>query len=975
MHCLQLKLFIYWLIIIIMEVSRIKNTYRVSTIARALLVIAVSSFLVSPSIIDSVYSAKNSTNLDQKIVAKLSKEVEIPAGSDYYIKFYSENLTLDDQITPYTNGLSDNVKNAIAKSPRWIQRDLARQFQYLANPEEYANLILDANKKYTDKIAFSIACSPLGDVAQAEVIWDNAFYLYEIDKWIQYADIIDYDDGSGNYYSTIRYYILENGIEKQVEYPMEIYYWYIVHPELLGENAEYVYGKFWREYLFYHNDIGYPLLKEKLSNIDYLWDCTSYSQGGNRLWKQCIKEHPTAIEAVSYWIGKTVKYLATGDRPNQPNIIAHEHNGFCGEIQRISVAAQRSALVPSIGACNIGEDHVWREFYERGWHQNDNWWTDSGGTVDIPKVYADGWGKDMSAIYAVNGDSSIYEVTSTYIHPKDRVTVKFVVKDGFMRPADGALVTVLVKGIKDISWYKNKAWEIVEKIWDDLPESIKGKILQNIYSKIEQRFEEIPDVINGATVTIWNYTDPNGECTFELGKNDEYLFLIQQPELNYPWPFSIHNAIRTLSNTKNTTYNVFFSDFSNRVQHHKNQETPEGDCLFNVAFDTKSYQLHKNVRSKDIGIYNFEGIIDFFVLDEENFAKYESGKKFNCFNYIEEGKANLDFSASEADWYLVFRNHAHRTNVVLDFFIQVKTSTDTNQVQIVSPDTNIFDHPVFNVGDKVNVSGIATGNTAMHINGESIEASTIEGKWSYLWDTSDLMPGEYLITAECGNAREELSVTLIDETPPIIEIKQPSDGSIFEEETIIIAGESKDNLGVDRVEVGLDDSRFKEAKGTENWSIEWDVSSLDLGSHTIFVRSIDKAGRISTNNITIVINESGHEWSPEIIDFHHNPESPSNTSNVIIYANVTSIGPFDVKNVVLYCDNGTRINAYGMYRYGDKPVQKRHEEDPLQNTSNGPIYGYELGHFDSSETLTYRIIAHDVANNSIESYEKFFTIK
>ena len=78
---------------------------------------------------------------------------------------------------------------------------------------------------------------------------------------------------------------------------------------------------------------------------------------------------------------------------------------------------------------------------------------------------------------------------------------------------------------------------------------------------------------------------------------------------------------------------------------------------------------------------------------------------------------------------------------------------------------------------------------------------------------------------------------------------------------------------------------------------------------------------------------------------------------------------------LFYCDNGTKINAHEIYRYGDNPVQKRHEEDPLQNTSNGPIYGYELGHFDSGETLTYWIIAYDVANNSIESYEKSFTVE
>ena len=41
---------------------------------------------------------------------------------------------------------------------------------------------------------------------------------------------VDYDNWQGNYYSTVRYWVLENGVEKQLEYPPEIYYWYIVQP-------------------------------------------------------------------------------------------------------------------------------------------------------------------------------------------------------------------------------------------------------------------------------------------------------------------------------------------------------------------------------------------------------------------------------------------------------------------------------------------------------------------------------------------------------------------------------------------------------------------------------------------------------------------------------------------------------------------------------------------------------------------------
>ena len=111
-----------------------------------------------------------------------------------------------------------------------------------------------------------------------ELLEANVNSIYNFDADIKYADIVDYDYGDGNFYSTLKYQILENNKTGYYEYPEEIYYWYLVHPELLGGNAKLVYDEFWRDYLFEHNDIGYPLLKEKISNIDYLWDNQSYFQ-------------------------------------------------------------------------------------------------------------------------------------------------------------------------------------------------------------------------------------------------------------------------------------------------------------------------------------------------------------------------------------------------------------------------------------------------------------------------------------------------------------------------------------------------------------------------------------------------------------------------------------------------------------------------------------------------------------------------
>ena len=940
-----------------------------------LIIFTLSIVLILPGTFGASYSVKTSNHHNQKIVTKISRQIEIPAGSDYYIKFSSENLSLEGkEIESYSSGLLEKVKAAITKSPNWIQRELTRQFHAIDNSEEYADLILDASKKYADEIAFSIACSPLGNVPSVEIIRDNVIFLYENDKWIKYADIVDYDDGLGGYYSTIRYKVIENGTEKLFEYPKDIYYWYVVQPKISSENAENIYGNFWREYLFNHNDIGYPLLKEKLASIDYLWDCESYYQYKDRLWKWCIENHPTAIEAISYCIGKTVPAQAIGDRPNQPNIIAHEHNGWCGELQRIAAAAQRAALVPSVGACNIGEDHVWREFYERGWHENDNWWTDSGGAVDKPDVYEYGWGKNMSAIYAWKGDSSIYEITSRYINPEDRNTVRFVVKDIFLQPVDGARVTVLVQGIKDITWIKNTIWEKIEEIWDRLPQLVKGKILQAIYNKIKERYDEIPDTIEGLTITTWNYTNINGECTFELGKGHDYLFVIQQGNLRKPWQLANNNALRILRTPKNTTFRVVFLDLFHKTQRHCNKEMVEGDCLFDVFFDTKSYQLHKNVRTDNIGVYEKMGKIDFFVLNEENFEKYKNKKKFDCFNYLEEEKADMNFWASKNDWYIVFRNHARHANIILDFSIQVELSTNVDRVQIVSPDTSIFDNPVFNVGEAINITGIATEDICLKIDGEPIEISTLDGKWLYEWNTSENIPRDYLITAECGDAQDERLVTLIDEILPEIRINEPVDEEIVEGDIITISGNSWDNVGVERVEVAMDSGEFKEANGTENWLIEWDISELELDNHIITARAVDMLGKKSVHRISIIVNESGHDWGPQINSFYHKPESPTNISNIVIYANVTKASPFDIKRVVLYCDNETEINSYEMYRYGDNPVQGRHEEDPLFNESNEPIFGFELGQFSTGEIITYWIVPYDGADNYKQSEEKSFIV-
>ncbi len=120
---------------------------------------------------------------DQQIVSKISKEIEIPPESDYYIQFDSQNQTLKAQeIKPSTNGLSETVIGAIVKSPRWIQPRLTSQFHNLSDPQSYADVLLNSSKQYADEIAFSIACCPAGRVPSASLLKENAESLYEHDQ-------------------------------------------------------------------------------------------------------------------------------------------------------------------------------------------------------------------------------------------------------------------------------------------------------------------------------------------------------------------------------------------------------------------------------------------------------------------------------------------------------------------------------------------------------------------------------------------------------------------------------------------------------------------------------------------------------------------------------------------------------------------------------------------------------------------------
>ncbi|MGA1872482.1 MAG: Ig-like domain-containing protein, partial [Thermoplasmatota archaeon] len=155
-----------------------------------------------------------------------------------------------------------------------------------------------------------------------------------------------------------------------------------------------------------------------------------------------------AIEKVSQWVERTLplnqQESQDDERPTQPVRIAATHNGNCGELQDLTIAGSRCALIPARGAHLPGEDHVWSEFYLGGWHQWDNYWSDAGGVVADDLNYWWGWGgRGGSGIWASNGAGQVFDVGERYRSPDITGKLRVQVFDDNGRSVEGARVLVM----------------------------------------------------------------------------------------------------------------------------------------------------------------------------------------------------------------------------------------------------------------------------------------------------------------------------------------------------------------------------------------------------------------------------------------------------------------------------------------------------------------------------------------------------
>ncbi|RMG44636.1 MAG: hypothetical protein D6718_09625 [Acidobacteria bacterium] len=580
-----------------------------------------------------------------ELVDEIHLDERVPLGDRAAVRFDAAAEILSE-VAP-APGITSLAAQAVQRAPTWLQHELEDLFARLpsARQDELANVILDAADPYVDEIAFEVAHLAPQDLQNGSfftsLITDNAHWLYSIDADVDYAEIVDYGSAAagGDYYSTIRYRVEEDGVPATYELPRDIYYWYVVHPRGSDELPTYIdpaapcssggtpaappTGRFWRDWLFYgatnsqggqcDNDRDgaidgpCPVLRDMLAGVTVLWkglrDVSGAANG--------------AVGVVTEWVRRSLGKFGDRDgcRPIQPVTIYYWMDGNCGEWGDLTMAAARAALIPTIVIDAAVNDHCWNEFYERRWVQ----WEPTNNFIDHPDAYDSWWSSHggMASCHAWRGDGFGWSDETALYTPSATLTVNVVDANGY--PVDGARVKLL------------------------------------------SELDAFPLLLN--TITQ-GHTDDSGQVTFTIGDHRNFYVSVHTPWGDYPSSGAaeaVHDAVAGTS----YTYDVPpFPGTVPRVDVSSAPPPPDpiDDHMLEIDYSVDGELLHGDGYSTGIEYCRHlsPGNVDFFIADDPNWSQFESGSACEAHEIaLDSAGGYLQFVVPDAgDWYVVFANKA-----------------------------------------------------------------------------------------------------------------------------------------------------------------------------------------------------------------------------------------------------------------------------------------------------------------------------
>lgn len=632
---------------------------------------------------------------------------------------YDEALSVNPLIQ-----LTEQAQQSVDLAPGWLQEHLIWKYSVLTgeNQDRYGALLLaHQGQPYYDELAFTVAY--LSWTILANPSWDegvlveNAQGIYDLDPLLSYVNVADYP--GPDYYSTTQYNTIVGPDTVWVEIPKEIYYHYVVMPKVSDErplNDSSVYNMFWRQYLWDMDDPGYPVLSEVLNqNVMVFWDQETKNYG----WSSQVEFSDSlhAVDIVTGWVRATIDAPASGNRPIQPNVIAHEHNGNCGENQDLLCAAARLALIPTACVMDINEDHVWcQAWWGDTWH---GWYVDtfSNDYCAYDKDRMPG-GKDCSCIWYWRNDGFTYDYVAYY---SNFCTFTVTVTDSGGVPVDNASVQIASEGWQTSTLYRG----------------------------------------------TWGQTDRNGQITFELGDSQNYY-------LNIATSLGIFGGGGYEEMIVNSISGMdYYFDWMTPqpMPTLPLTEQPEGSWtkyLVQVDFDLPAdlmngrdyYASPRSEYAEPIA----DGTADFFIVDSANWELYQAGQPFHCYELIQgESSGQVWFYAPYTDqWYIVFsgdRHHGFQTMASAEITLWRHDGTGVHEPGPGQGTARVFPNPCA-VQAQVQFATVSPGNATVRVYDlqgrlvESIHEGFLEkGSHGFSMNTSDLSSGMYFVRIR-GNGVE-----------------------------------------------------------------------------------------------------------------------------------------------------------------------------------------------------------------------------
>ncbi len=622
--------------------------------------------------------------------------------------------------------------------------------------------------EFIDEVAFVIGNTQteilrvMSRLDNADLVVENARAIYDFASKVKYANVIEKDD-----YTTIEYFN-EDGILREM--PRDIYYWWVVHPVVEYEIPSRIDASYWRHDAEYYGTPGEEWTRKEITVENYEHTQSAYFWRtflpvDRRYGKSLLDvvENAGNIEEAAYLIADWITF--SGSKPGrwneyglqssdlQPLVIYEKNYGSCGEQAMLGVAFSRTALIPNAPVGCHGEDHAWNEWWMDGkWYK----WDVGSAMTDMGHPWYEGRGHTGTPRLTITrrrGDGVVENTTTLPVNPPGS---NFIPGNA---PGYSEVGKAHIRVVDEENEPIEGAFIIVRSKWN------------NYYR-----------------TSIWDYTDPEGYCYFELGDpitgscvvdiitplgvtGTEYFVVRENEEFEYtytlPGRFNVRKpeySPRTSSGSGSETIEVSMSVIeeeqrpANYSGSRKDESKEKGLFKETGYYGTRWFSnpndSHCGVYSAKLSAQEYDQFRETYELPRAEWTKED---------YIEP------FSPDSGDVF-VFYNPNRYTHVRFNATLSVEVPGEKPDIEITSApvSTTTGEKVIFtgNASDNLHVNTLKVSfNGGMDYKDISNSYNSEMQDFSYTWDTGDggpATPGVYEIVFrvedDSGNYAETGSI-------------------------------------------------------------------------------------------------------------------------------------------------------------------------------------------------------------------------